>query len=612
MRVRTGVEGFDPIVGGGVPEGASVVVQGPAGSEKETFGLQFLAEGLRSGEAVVIVISSTSPEQYLESLSRLRVPVKEAIEGNRLKVVDWHSYQEENVTGVEERGHVYRCSVDLTNVGIAISRALGKLAVGVPRRAVLEILSPGLQVFEVGQVYAFAKSTKAKLSRHKVTALFLLEKEMHDAATVSSVSQPFDGVIDIDRHREGDAIVRKIAVLSMKDTAPDEKFHEFVMITGQGMVIGRAGKVTVPEPAPEEPAKPPTRGRVVRAAPSASAPDAATPSSRAAMILRIAEERIRVDPKDADALFAKASALASMGDEQGAVKVLNALAEVNDMYPGLWVLRTKLFSRLGDADGAKANRKKAEEVAQREERKARGDMVACPLCEGLAPVDALECPHCGAGFIEEVGLADELDSLGKAAIQDRVGEELSVEPETGNRVERKVAAKPVDRVGEPKVPVSTEPAGRRGMTNGLARQSPRGGMGRTNGLTNGLGGRTNGVGRTNGLQGGGQTNGLTNGLASLRRGMTNGLTNGNGFTNGLGAGRFQREAAVTKWKLYVIPLLSVVLLMLPLLGPSGTLTGRYPIRIDGDPADWNPAAIAAEVRSVGPNPDVDIVRFGIT
>ena len=117
---------------------------------------------------------------------------------------------------------------------------------------------------------------------------------MHDAATVSSVSQPFDGVIDIDRHREGDAIVRKIAVLSMKDTAPDEKFHEFVMITGQGMVIGRAGKVTVPEPAPEEPAKPPTRGRVVRAAPSASAPDAATPSSRAAMILRIAEERIRV------------------------------------------------------------------------------------------------------------------------------------------------------------------------------------------------------------------------------------------------------------------------------------------------------------------------------
>src|SRR3989454_7215967 len=52
--------------------------------------------------------------------------------------------------------------------------------------------------------------------------------------------------------------------------------------------------------------------------------------------------------------------------------------------------------------------------------------------------------------------------------------------------------------------------------------------------------------------------------------------------------------------------------MLPFLGPSGALRGRSPIRIDGNVGDWNPAAIAAEVRSVGPNPDVDIVRFGIT
>ena len=68
MPVRTGVDGFDPIVGGGLPEGASVILQGPPGNEKDMFGLQFLAEGLRSGDAVLIAVSSTSPEQYLESL----------------------------------------------------------------------------------------------------------------------------------------------------------------------------------------------------------------------------------------------------------------------------------------------------------------------------------------------------------------------------------------------------------------------------------------------------------------------------------------------------------------------------------------------------------------
>ncbi|TLZ65678.1 MAG: hypothetical protein E6K16_02595, partial [Methanobacteriota archaeon] len=629
MRVRTGVEGFDPIVGGGLPEGTSIVLQGPSGNEKDLFGLQFLAEGLRSGEALLIVVSSQSPEQYLESLAKLGVNVKEAIAGNRIRVVDWHSYQETNVAGVEERDHIIRCSVDLTNVGIALSRALGTLAPGVPRRAVLEFLSPALQAFEVGQVYSFAQSSKAKLARHKFTALFLLEKEMHTPATVSTVSQPFDGVIDIDRQREGDAIVRKIGVLSMKDTAPDARFHEFLSLAGRGLMIKPEGPARPTAPATTEPAP-------------EAAQLAAPPGNRAAMILRIAEERIRIDPKDADALFAKASALASMGETRGGIAALDALVGADDMYPGLWVLRAKLFARIGDSKGAQESRKKAEEVLRREDQKTRtGDTVPCPLCEGAVPVDAHQCPHCGSRFLEEVGLAEDLDSLGKAAVQDTVGEYLQVEPETGRPSQRK-PPKPVDRVVEPPAPAPAEPAARRGMTNGLARESLRGAAGRTNGLTNGLKGRTNGLtnglkgrtngltnglkgrtngltnglrghtnGMTNGLQAGGRTNGLTNGLSALRRGMTNGLTNGNGFTNGLGSARFHREVAMARWKLYVIPLLSVVLLLLPLLGPGNPAGPAYPITIDGSAADWQPAAIAAQSPTSGANPNTEILRFGV-
>src|SRR2546428_1536627 len=147
--------------------------------------------------------------------------------------------------------------------------------------------------------------------------------------------------------------------------------------------------------------------------------------------------------------------------------------------------------------------------------------------------------------------------------------------------------------------------GLKGRTNGLM----NGLRGRTNGLTNGLKGRTNGL--TNGLQAAGRTNGLTNGLSALRRGMTNGLTNGNGFTNGLGSARFHREVAMARWKLYVIPLLSVALLLLPLLGPGNPAGPAYPITIDGSAADWQPAAIAAQTSRTGLNPNVDIVRFGV-
>ncbi|HLB68939.1 MAG TPA: ATPase domain-containing protein, partial [Thermoplasmata archaeon] len=237
MRVRSGVEGFDSLIDGGFPQGASVVLQGPSGTEKDAFAFQFLAEGLRMGDAAVIVVSSTTPDEFLASLARLGVDVQGAIAANRLRVVDWHSYQEETVAGVEERGHVLRSSVDLMNVGIALGRALGGLAGGVPRRAVLEVLSRALRIYDLDQVYAFAQSAKAKLSRHKVTALFLLEKEMHDAETLSSVCQPFDGVIDIERRRDGDAIVRKIGVLSLKDTVPDSRFHPLDVIPGKGLRV---------------------------------------------------------------------------------------------------------------------------------------------------------------------------------------------------------------------------------------------------------------------------------------------------------------------------------------------------------------------------------------
>ena len=35
MRTASGVPGFDALVQGGFPDGASVVVQGPAGAEKD-------------------------------------------------------------------------------------------------------------------------------------------------------------------------------------------------------------------------------------------------------------------------------------------------------------------------------------------------------------------------------------------------------------------------------------------------------------------------------------------------------------------------------------------------------------------------------------------------
>src|SRR5438309_8506142 len=44
-QVKTGVVGLDAILGGGIPRGNVIVVEGPAGSGKTTLGLEFIYRG---------------------------------------------------------------------------------------------------------------------------------------------------------------------------------------------------------------------------------------------------------------------------------------------------------------------------------------------------------------------------------------------------------------------------------------------------------------------------------------------------------------------------------------------------------------------------------------
>src|SRR5881409_2762913 len=224
-RLPTGVPGFDAMVQGGLPVGSSVVLQGPPGQEKLRFALTFLAEGLKSGGSALVVTSSQSPDAVIADLRELGVNLDSVTNENRLRVVDWYSWSEETVQDTEERGIVIRSSIDLTNLGVALSRAIAGRTGGGSRRAVIELLSPATSSYEVTQVYAFAQSAKRKFDRHQFTSLVLLEKEMHSNPQLTTLHQPFDGVIEFERSRSGDRIIRKIGVLHLKDTSPDPTFR---------------------------------------------------------------------------------------------------------------------------------------------------------------------------------------------------------------------------------------------------------------------------------------------------------------------------------------------------------------------------------------------------
>ncbi|HZV36298.1 MAG TPA: ATPase domain-containing protein [Verrucomicrobiae bacterium] len=66
-KAGTGIEGFDFITGGGLPEGRTTLISGGPGSGKTVFALQTLLAGVRRGEAGVFVTFQESPRQIMEN-----------------------------------------------------------------------------------------------------------------------------------------------------------------------------------------------------------------------------------------------------------------------------------------------------------------------------------------------------------------------------------------------------------------------------------------------------------------------------------------------------------------------------------------------------------------
>ncbi|MDX6463137.1 MAG: circadian clock protein KaiC [Acidobacteriaceae bacterium] len=59
-RIPTGVSGLDDILLGGLPAGRTYLVEGQAGAGKTTLGMQFLIQGIRSGQRCLYVTLSES------------------------------------------------------------------------------------------------------------------------------------------------------------------------------------------------------------------------------------------------------------------------------------------------------------------------------------------------------------------------------------------------------------------------------------------------------------------------------------------------------------------------------------------------------------------------
>ncbi len=85
QRLKTGIEGLDRLIEGGLPKDSITLISGPPGGGKSIFCFQFLYEGIKNGERCLFLTLDKQVEGLLVQAKNLGLDFQPAIEKNLIK-----------------------------------------------------------------------------------------------------------------------------------------------------------------------------------------------------------------------------------------------------------------------------------------------------------------------------------------------------------------------------------------------------------------------------------------------------------------------------------------------------------------------------------------------
>ncbi|HYN24415.1 MAG TPA: ATPase domain-containing protein, partial [Pyrinomonadaceae bacterium] len=86
-RLSCGIPKLDEMMGGGIPEGDSLLVAGSSGSGKSLLGTQFIVEGLRQGEPGIVAMFEERPEEYADRAASFGLDLDTPQQEGKLKLL---------------------------------------------------------------------------------------------------------------------------------------------------------------------------------------------------------------------------------------------------------------------------------------------------------------------------------------------------------------------------------------------------------------------------------------------------------------------------------------------------------------------------------------------
>ena len=224
-RLSTGVPGLDEMLGGGIPAGDAVMLAGPTGSGKTSFATQFVAEGMRVGDAAVVAVFEEYPERYLAHAKTRGIDLEAMVAADTLRVI-------------------YLRPLDLS-----VDETLTEILETVEAIGAARVVIDSVSGFEIALAPTFREDFRESFYRlvgalTAVGVTVLMTNEVIGAGpsgdlsfTGERVSFLTDDII-IQRHVELEGKLRTVlAVVKMRGSAHSHDFREYT-VTQDGALIG--------------------------------------------------------------------------------------------------------------------------------------------------------------------------------------------------------------------------------------------------------------------------------------------------------------------------------------------------------------------------------------
>ncbi len=222
-RLSSGIPELDEMMGGGIPEGDSLLVAGSSGTGKSLLGTKFIVEGIRQGEPGIVAMFEERPEEYANRALSFGLDLVTPQKEGKLKLL-------------------YIRPLDLS-----VDETVREIIDAVQAMGAKRLVIDSLAGFEMALAPSFRTDFRESLyrmigalTRTGVTILSTVEvQETFTGFTLSTYAISFlsDDILRLRFVSINGQLRKMMVVIKMRRSAHSIDMREFV-ITTEGLVIG--------------------------------------------------------------------------------------------------------------------------------------------------------------------------------------------------------------------------------------------------------------------------------------------------------------------------------------------------------------------------------------